>query len=304
MNNQRSFSNIASGNLQGRKEFTGDDFPALGTTTQTREEILMSNLLGNSKSSNIGSSIMTRGNMDFSTLKPLSGGGFPKNQQPGQTDAKRDTSATDNADRFGLLGLKKVIQMTDPDLSLLSLGCDLTTLGLDLNSNENVYSNFITPFSDTPYAGSEPSFPSMSSYQISNLPNALSKLSCFNDETLFYIFYSMPRDILQEAAAQELYKRRWRLHKEYKLWLTKETFESEPLAKGVDFERDIYIFFDPSTWTRVQKEWLLYFDQIEERGSSGETKSIFDLPVDDIQTGVEKLGIKAPRSREISEKLK
>ena len=36
-------------------------------------------------------------------------------------------------DRFGLLGLLSVIRMSDPDLTTLALGTDLTTLGLNLN---------------------------------------------------------------------------------------------------------------------------------------------------------------------------
>jgi hypothetical protein len=39
-------------------------------------------------------------------------------------------------DPYGLLGLLGVIRMTDPDLSMLALGSDLTTLGLDLNTPE------------------------------------------------------------------------------------------------------------------------------------------------------------------------
>ena len=40
-------------------------------------------------------------------------------------------------------------------------------------------------------------------------------------ETLFYIFYNMPRDTLQAYAATELYNRDWRYHKDLKLWFTK-----------------------------------------------------------------------------------
>jgi hypothetical protein len=36
-------------------------------------------------------------------------------------------------------------------------------------------------------------------------PSAQSKMSKFSDETLFYIFYAMPQDVLQDAAAYELY---------------------------------------------------------------------------------------------------
>ena len=54
------------------------------------------------------------------------------------------------ADRFGLLGLLGVIRMTDPDLTTLALGTDLTTLGLHLNSPENVYKTFASPWADQP----------------------------------------------------------------------------------------------------------------------------------------------------------
>jgi len=53
-------------------------------------------------------------------------------------------------DRFGLLGLLGVIRMTDPDLTTLALGTDLTTLGLHLNSPENVFKTFASPWADAP----------------------------------------------------------------------------------------------------------------------------------------------------------
>jgi len=43
-------------------------------------------------------------------------------------------------------------------------------------------------------------------------------LSKFQLETLFHIFYSLPRDILQAYSAQELYTRQWRYHVDLKLW--------------------------------------------------------------------------------------
>ena len=51
---------------------------------------------------------------------------------------------------YGLLGLLSVIRMTDADRNRLALGSDLTLLGLNLNSNENLYSTFGGPFSDKP----------------------------------------------------------------------------------------------------------------------------------------------------------
>jgi CCR4-NOT transcription complex subunit 2 len=41
--------------------------------------------------------------------------------------------------RYGLLGLLHVIRMTEPDLTMLALGTDLTGLGLNLNSPDPLY---------------------------------------------------------------------------------------------------------------------------------------------------------------------
>lgn len=60
-------------------------------------------------------------------------------------------------DRFGLIGLLGVIRMTRPDLTTLALGTDLTTLGLNLNSRENLYKTFASPWADGPTRG-EPDF--------------------------------------------------------------------------------------------------------------------------------------------------
>lgn len=60
-------------------------------------------------------------------------------------------------DPFGLLGLLSVIRLVDPDLSSLALGIDLTTLGLNLNSTENLYKTFASPWSDEPAKG-DPEF--------------------------------------------------------------------------------------------------------------------------------------------------
>lgn len=51
---------------------------------------------------------------------------------------------------YGLLGLLSVIRMTDADRNRLALGSDLTLLGLNLNSSDNLYSTFGGPFSDKP----------------------------------------------------------------------------------------------------------------------------------------------------------
>jgi CCR4-NOT transcription complex subunit 2 len=127
------------------------------------------------------------------------------------------------ADRWGLLGLLAMIKSSDPDLSVLTVGTDLGTMGLDMNQagyifpsfrrtilsygtfNRNLYSTFITPWSDSSAAHTvEPDFHLPACYNVQPPQPNPAKAASFSDETLFFMFYSSPRDLLQEIAAQEL----------------------------------------------------------------------------------------------------
>ena len=61
--------------------------------------------------------------------------------------------------------------MNDPDLSSLALGIDLTTLGLNLNSTDNLYKTFGSPFSNEPAKG-DPEYPTPACY-VAEQPPAL-----------------------------------------------------------------------------------------------------------------------------------
>lgn len=188
--------------------------------------------------------------------------------QPGamaQTPAQQ--ILTSPADRFGLLGLLALIKSSDPDLSMLSMGVDLQTFGLTLNQSDPLHPSFITPWSENNMLASsriEPEFTLPSCYNVQPPPPAQSKIASFSDETLFFIFYSTPRDVLQEVAAQELYARNWRYHKELHVWLTKEQ-NTEPTQKTPTYERGTYVFFDPSVWEKVSKNFHLMYEMLEEK---------------------------------------
>ena len=79
--------------------------------------------------------------------------------------------------------------------------------------NRPLYTSFGCPWSDT-VAVKEPVFTLPACYTTPN-PVALKTghLEKFRLETLLYIFYTMPRDVLQWHAAQELYNRKWKYHK-------------------------------------------------------------------------------------------
>lgn len=168
-------------------------------------------------------------------------------------------------DPFGLLGLLSVIRMSDPDLTSLALGIDLTTLGLNLNSAENLHKTFGSPWSDEPAKG-DPEF-SVPQCYYAKQPPALHQgyFLKFQVETLFYIFYSMPKDEAQLYAANELYNRGWFFHREHRLWFIRVA-NMEPLVKTNSYERGSYLCFDPNTWESVRKDnFVLHYELLEKK---------------------------------------
>ncbi|KAG0243441.1 hypothetical protein BGX31_010724 [Mortierella sp. GBA43] len=127
-----------------------------------------------------------------------------------------------------------------------------------------LYGTFASPwFELQSSADIEAEFHVPACYNVQPPPPPQAKLSSVLDETLFYMFYSMPRDALQDAAAIELYSRHWRYHKELRLWLMKD--QSSEHSKTPTFERGTYIFFDPNSWEKVKKDFIVMYDALEER---------------------------------------
>lgn len=194
-------------------------------------------------------------------LQPMSAVGQPFRDQ----GAKHTQAAQPASDPFGLRGLLSVIRMSDPDLTSLALGIDLTTLGLNLNSTENLHKTFGSPWSDEPAKG-DPEYAVPQCYYAKQ-PPPLSQayFSKFQLDTLFYVFYSMPKDEAQLYAANELYNRGWFYHRDLHLWFTRVS-NMEPLVKTSAYERGSYICFDPNTWETIRKDnFVLHYDTLEKR---------------------------------------
>jgi CCR4-NOT transcription complex subunit 2 len=121
------------------------------------------------------------------------------------------------------------------------MGLDLTTFGLNLNSADSLYLSFTSPFADV---ANEPVYNIPQCYNTH--PPALKPehLSKFHLETLFYMFYQLPRDILQACAAQELYRRDWRYHAELKIWLKPRT----PTELAQSHPTIQFVYFDAKAW--------------------------------------------------------
>lgn len=153
---------------------------------------------------------------------------------------------------------------------------------------------FVTPWSDNSAAAAlqiEPDFHLPSCYNVHAPPAPHTKVASFSDETLFFIFYSTPGDVMQELAAQELYvmgvemgyaevdgsaytfclfsntsyNRNWRFYRGgLNLWLTKEE-NVQPTHKDLRAEKGVYVFWDPASWSKVSREFVLAYDALEER---------------------------------------
>lgn len=141
--------------------------------------------------------------------------------------------------QFGMVGLLTFIRAAEsnPNLVTLAMGQDLTGLGLNLNSQENLYPTFGGPFSDQPcrYVSTkqilvnnfarEVTFKQFIYFSLSHRPqdidfhvppeylvnmsirDKLSNLTLkkYKDDLLFYLFYTNCGDFMQLAAAAELY---------------------------------------------------------------------------------------------------
>jgi NOT2 / NOT3 / NOT5 family len=162
-------------------------------------------------------------------------------------------------DRFGMKGLLRVLKpgSDSTDLFLLSIGLDLTMLGLNLNSPDPLHLTFESPWDENQSAptsitsgpgvqgrGGEPHHKLPECYYMQPPALKTSHFAKFQLETLFYVFYNMPGDVLQLLAAVELNNRDWRYHKDLKLWFTR--------APGTvpSYENGSYIYFDISNWER------------------------------------------------------
>lgn len=181
-------------------------------------------------------------------------------------DEEIDDDALEDMDKFGLKGLISLLRHEDNDQNNIAKGIDLNMLGLNLsldNKSHILSKTLSSPWLETSRSEVEPLFTKPDSFTIK--PNDLlpieDRISSFNDLTLFFIFYTKPRDILQELSARELNRRNWRYHKELQVWLTKDT-NSEPKAAGIGAEEGTYIFFDPVSWEFVTKTLVLYYNSI------------------------------------------
>ncbi|KAJ3497563.1 hypothetical protein NLG97_g1805 [Lecanicillium saksenae] len=174
-----------------------------------------------------------------------------------------------DADKWGLKGLRTLMN-NYPDYHALVVGMDPNSLGLDMQSPDPISTQVYSLFDDslpkpTVHASK---FRLPECYNVTNVQPIETKTPSFNEETLFWIFYSCPADIKQQMAAQELHTRNWRWHRKLQIWLTKDE-QMAPQILGPNHERGWYIIWDANHWQRERREITLHYSDLETAINTG-----------------------------------
>jgi hypothetical protein len=291
-----SYSTVVGGHQERenkkKAEFTADDFPALSNSTTRsssfdehgiKKQIQYSVKAGSNHSSKNTSQVTspTNSKSSLNLNQYQKGLTSPKDEKNGPIIDSLINSTSNislHSDSISTSGTNKQKDNKNDKYSINSLldqkreenilntGSDILSFGFDLN-DKKIYTKFSSPFSIKPKLFPKNQLPTC--FSLPQMPPPIiTRIGVFSDETLFYIFYTMPKEAIQEAAAQELYNRNWRYHKKFGIWLAKE-LGSEDVVKGLGCEKGLYLYFDPKDWEKKKSELTIYYEQLEERGPVG-----------------------------------
>lgn len=173
----------------------------------------------------------------------------PQQQQQQQQQIPQQGSSP-CGDSFGMLGLVGDIKgdtVEAQNKTFLVRGFDLGQLGLNLVDTSHLFPTFASPWHDTPTL-LVPEFRVPACYKVEVGRITYNTFQKFSIATCFYVFYSMPKDLLQVAAAKELVTRGYFFHIVSKQWVkleegvwktfNPEKWEHEPF-NGVPREEDL-----------------------------------------------------------------
>ncbi|CAK7228181.1 transcriptional regulator [Sporothrix curviconia] len=199
-----------------------------------------------------------------------SNGGAPSAKQQEEGEAASVHTVQDPLanmapiDRWGMKGLRALLSNPEYSGVVSSFGLDLTSLGVDLSSNELLSTQAYSLFDGAAPRPAIPKFRLPECYKVSNVGPIENKISSFNEETLMWIFYSCPNDVKQQLAAIELNARNWRWHKRQQVWLTKDDLMM-PQVLSMNHERGYYIVWDVNTWRkeRTPREITLNYSDLD-----------------------------------------
>jgi CCR4-NOT transcription complex subunit 2 len=172
-------------------------------------------------------------------------------------------------------------------------GQDLSALGLNMSQTDSpLLSSYTGPFAiptlhhQPPLRPLDNEFHTPECYTVKKVAPLSSRINCFSDETLFYMFYSMPRDYIQILVAQELMERKWRYHVHEQMWMMRD--EGTTVAAGAGgaqpsaggggqyttlegglSEQGYYIWWDKGLWKKVRRAYTLRYADLDDMPNVG-----------------------------------
>lgn len=181
--------------------------------------------------------------------------------------------AMTDRDKYGMKGYMAEQDNSSAPARTVMRGIDLSTLGINMNSQEPLLPTYTGPWADPqaqPLKPLESEYTIPDCYTVKKIGNLPDRLQGFVDETLFFIFYTMPRDYTQMLVAQELVTRKWRYHMREKQWLTRDDASPNPvLLDDKVSEQGYYIWWDTKVWKKVRRIYTLRYEDLEEQPNMG-----------------------------------
>jgi CCR4-NOT transcription complex subunit 2 len=156
----------------------------------------------------------------------------------------------------------------NPALRSLARGQDLAQLGLNMSSETPLLNSYTGPFAPPnthPLRPLESEYTTPDCYTVKKVAPLQTRINSFSDETLFYMFYSMPRDYMQVLVAQELMERKWRYHMHEQMWMMRDD-NSGGYALNDDrsSEQGYYIWWDKGLWKKVRRAYTLRYADLDD----------------------------------------
>jgi len=192
-----------------------------------------------------------------------------------QQDQSLDTifKGLSERDKWGMAGWQALHDGPAAEYKAVSRGQDAASFEHHANLGQSLLRTYPGPFAGPnayPPRPLDSDFQIPDCYIVQNVAPIQQRISGFTEDTLFYIFYTSPKDIIQEEVATELMSRKWRFHMKEKMWLTRDDATSNPVIIEKDVcEQGYYIWWDYRSWKRVRKMYILRYEDLDDHTSGG-----------------------------------
>jgi len=174
-------------------------------------------------------------------------------------------------DKYSFLGCLKVLKEVigdkrykDQIAQVHDLDKDLTKMGLSFIKDNRLIYRFQSPFAEMPCRVQDIDMFVPNEY-LTNLhireKLAEIKTSKYNEDLLFWMFYSNPNDRMQCLAAEALFERNWKFHKDEKIWISR-TRNIEARVKNNTYEEGTFMVWDVESWKKVPRDMKVEYSKL------------------------------------------